>query len=220
MIISESCDEKQHYIIDIIIVTNNGTREKYQTLTIPTPGAPDAPRLWLVKTSDTSFIVEWSEPKTYGIPIIGYQLYIEGKKYGDIIDPHLRQAEISSRINRIYQVSVCAVTNNAQRFQSSLSSILPVITTPTTNLIPTIYYSNDDGTATSFDRQIARIIPLHIDTVNEEKLYLDWTSFIPPANVKAYYVHYTCLINGDVQAMKISKRTRQTVESKMLKLSE
>jgi hypothetical protein len=92
-----------------------------------------------------------------------------------------------------------------------MSQTLSVITTPTTSLIPTMYYNNDDGSPTSFDRNVARIIPLQIETVNEEKLHIDWTSFLPTAAVRAYYVHYTCLNNGEVQAMKVSKRFRHTV---------
>ena len=164
-----------------------------------------------MKTSDTSFIVEWSEPKSCGIPVIGFQLFIAGKKAGDMIEVNLRRAEIPSRINRTYQVTVCAITNNHQRPRSSMSPILSVITTPTTNLVPTMYYNNDDGGSTSFDRSVARIIPLQIETVNEEKLHLDWTSFLPTAAIRAYYVHYTCLNNGEVQTMKVSKRFRHTV---------
>ncbi|CAF5131270.1 unnamed protein product, partial [Rotaria magnacalcarata] len=130
-------DEKQRYSIGIIIVTDDNHRLSYEELTIPIPGEPDAPNLWLVKTSDTSFTVEWSEPKLYGIPVIGFQLYIEGKKNGDIIQVNLRRAEIPSRINRSYQVTVCALTNNPLRSRSVMSATLSVITTPTTSLIPT-----------------------------------------------------------------------------------
>ncbi len=192
-------------------MTNNGERYQFEQLTMPIPGQPDAPELWLVKRSDTSFTVEWSEPKSYGIPVIGFQLFITGKKSGDIIEVNSRRADISSRINRVYQVSVCAITNNRQRPYSLMSKILPVITTPITDLIPTMYYNNDDGGSTSFDRTVARIIPLQIETVNEEKLHLDWTSFLPTAAVRAYYIHYTCLNNGELQAMKVSKRYRYTV---------
>ncbi|CAF4598942.1 unnamed protein product, partial [Rotaria magnacalcarata] len=59
-----------------------------------------------------------------------------------------------------------------------MSATLSVITTPTTSLIPTMYYDNDDGNATSFDRSVARIIPLTIESINEEKLHIDWTSFL------------------------------------------
>lgn len=213
-IFSEPCDSKHHYVIDIVIVTNSGDRPEFPALTLPIPGEPDAPKLWLVKTSDTSFIVEWSEPRSYGIPIIGYQLFIAGRKAGDMVEVSLRRAEIPSRINRTYQVTVCAITNNPQYSHSLASRILTVIATPTTNLIPTMYYSNDDGNSPSFDRSIARIIPLQIEPVNEEKLHLDWTSFLPTAAVRNYYVHYTCLNNAEVQTMKVSKRFRHTVNRK------
>ncbi|CAF4731160.1 unnamed protein product, partial [Rotaria socialis] len=88
----DACDEKHFYVIEIIIVTNDGIRHQYQQLKMPIPGEPDSPKLWLVKTSDTSFVVEWSEPKSYGIPVIGFQLYIEGKQASDMIKVNLHRA--------------------------------------------------------------------------------------------------------------------------------
>ena len=123
----------------------------------------------------------------------------------------LRRAEIPSCINRVYQVSICAVTNHPQRVHSEMSETLTVITTPTTNLVPTMAYHNDDGSGTSLDASIARIIPLQIESINEEKLHCDWTSFMPNKIVRAYYIHYTCLNNGEVQSMKVSKRNREAV---------
>jgi len=179
---------------------------------MPIPGEPDAPKLWLVKTSDSSFIVEWSEPKSYGIPVIGFQLYIEGEKAGDMVEVNLRRAEIPSNINRAYQVNVCAITNNPQRTRSSMSQTLSVITKPTTNLIPTMYFNNNnDGNSTSFDRNTTRTIPVQIESINEEKLYIDWATFLPMTDIRAYYIHYTCLNNGEVQTMKVSKRHRHAV---------
>jgi hypothetical protein len=131
-----------------------------------------------------------------------------------MIEVNSRRAEIPSRINRTYQVNICAVTNNPLRPHSLMSEKLCVITTPTTNLVPTIYYNNDDGGPTSFDRSIARIIPVQIESINEEKLHIDWTSFLHTPAIRAYYVHYTCLNNGEVQAMKVSKRFRHTVSRK------
>ena len=216
----DSCDEKHHYVIEIIIVTNSGERQEYEKLTIPIPGEPDAPKLWLVKTTDTSFTIEWSEPKSYGIPVIGFQLFIAGRRAGGMIAVNLRRVDIPSRINRTYQVTVCAVTNNRQRPLSIMSETLPVITTPTTNLVPTMYFGNDDGSLTAFDRSVARIIPLQIETVNEEKVHLDWTSFLPTAAIRAYYVQYKCLNNGEVQAMKVSKRFRHTVSKREIRFEE
>jgi hypothetical protein len=128
-----------------------------------------------------------------------------------MIEINLHRAEILSRINRTYQVNVCARTDNPQRPYSIMSQRLCVITTPTTNLIPTMYYNNDDGISASFDRTVARIIPLQIETISEEKLYIDWTSFLPTAAIRAYYIHYTCLNNGEIQTMKVSKRFRHAV---------
>ncbi|CAF1469981.1 unnamed protein product, partial [Adineta ricciae] len=209
--IIDACDEKHFYVIDLIIVTDDGNRHQYEQLTVPIPGVPDAPKLWLVKINDTNFTVEWSEPKSYGIPIIGYELYIEGKRNGDMIEVKSHQIDIPSRINRTYQVNVCAITNHPQRSHSVMSQTLCVITTPTTDLVPTIYYNNDDGNALTLDQNIARIIPVQIDSINEERLHVDWTSFLHTPSIRAYYVHYTCLNNGEVQAMKISKRHRHAV---------
>jgi hypothetical protein len=178
---------------------------------MPIPGEPDAPKLWLVKTTDSSFAVEWSEPKSYGIPVIGFQLYIEGKKAGDMIAVNLRRAEIPSNINRIYEVNVCAVTNNPQRSRSGMSQTLSVITTPTTNLLPPMYHNNDESSPRSFDRDIGRSIPIEIESINEEKLHIDWTSFLPTMAIRAYYIHYTCLNNNEVQTMKVAKRHRHAV---------
>jgi hypothetical protein len=181
---------------------------------MPIPGEPDAPKLWLVKTSDSSFIVEWSEPKSYGIPVIGFQLYIAGEKAGDMVEVNLRRAEIPSNINRTYQVNVCAITNNPQRTRSNMSQTLSVITTPKTNLISPMSSNNNDGNATSFSRNITGTIPVKIESINEEKLNIDWTMFSPMMNIRMYYIHYTCLNNGEVQTMKVSKRHQHAVNRK------
>jgi hypothetical protein len=182
---------------------------------MPIPGEPDAPKLWLVKTSDSSFIVEWSEPKSYGIPVIGFQLYIAGEKAGDMVEVNLRRAEIPSNINRTYQVNVCALTNNPQRTRSTMSQTLAVITTPKTNLIPPMSFNNNnEGNITSLGRNITRTIPVKIESINEDKLYIDWTTFLPMMEIRAYYIHYTCLNNGEIQTMKVSKRHRHAVNRK------
>jgi len=72
-------------------------------------------------------------------------------------------------------------------------------------------YHNDDGNIASFDRTVARIIPVQIAPINEEKLHITWTSFLPTAQIHAYYIHHTCLNTGEIQAMKVSKRFREAV---------
>ncbi|CAF3704714.1 unnamed protein product [Rotaria sp. Silwood1] len=205
-------DEKHFYIIEIIIVTHDGIKHQYEPLKMPIPGEPDAPKLWLVKTSDSSFIVEWSEPKSYGIPVIGFQLYIEGKQAGDTIAVNLHRAEIPSNINRTYQVSVCAITNNPERSRSAMSHTLSVLTTPPTNPIPTMYHNHHDNSSKSFHRNIVvRTIPIQIESITEEKLQIDWTSFLPTIEIRAYYIHYTCLNNGEIQTIQISTRHRNAI---------
>ena len=211
---SDATDEKYFYIIELILVTNDGTKYQYEPLKMPIPGEPDAPKLWLVKTSDSSFVVEWSEPKSYGIPVIGFQLYIAGEKAGDIVKLNLRRAEIPSNINRTYQVNVCAVTNNPQRTCSGMSQTLAVVTTPKTNVLPPMFSSNTDGNLTTFDRTTIRSIPVKIESINEDKLYVDWTTFLPIIDIRSYYIHYTCLNNSEVQTMKVSKRHRHAVSNR------
>ncbi|UJR13408.1 hypothetical protein I4U23_000423 [Adineta vaga] len=186
-------DEKEFYIIEIILMTNDNIKHYYKQLKMPIPGEPDAPKLWLVKTSETSFAVEWSEPKSYGIPVMGFQLYIEGKKAGNMAEVHLRRAEISSNINRTYDVNICALTNNPQRTRSIMSQTLSVITTPTVRFIGN---SHDEN----------RFIPVQIETINEEKLSIDWQSFIPMRDIRSYYIHSTCLNNNEIQTMQVSKQ--------------
>lgn len=181
---------------------------------MPIPGEPDAPKLWLVKTSDSSFVVEWSEPKSYGIPVIGFQLYIEGKKAGDMVAVNLHRAEIPSNINRTYEVNVCAVTNNPQRKCSVMSQTLSVLTTPPEKSKSTMHRNSSDASPNTFNRTINRTIPIQIDSINEEKLHIDWTPFLPMAEIDAYYIHYTCLNNGEIQTVKVSKRHRHAVRTK------
>lgn len=96
-----------------------------------------------------------------------------------------------------------------------MSDKLLVVTTPIRDLIPTFSdNNNDDSYLTSLDRNRTRIIPLQIESINEEKLHLDWTSFFPTTNVFAYFIHYACLNNGEEQAVKVSQRHRETVSSK------
>lgn len=207
----DATDEKYFYIIEIIIVTNDGTKHQYEPLTMPIPGEPDAPKLWLVKTSNSSFTVEWSEPRSYGIPVIGFQLYIAGEKAGEMAQVNLRRAEIPSNINRSYQINICAVTNNPQRSRSGISQTLSVITTPQTTTSLPSSGNNANRNAVSFDRNVPRTIPVKIDSINEEKLNVDWSTFVPMMDIRVYYVHYTCLNNAEIQTVKLSKRHRNTV---------
>lgn len=226
-----------HTIYLDIIKKDDQSKIVYPPIHLLVPGAPDPPQLFLVGTNDTSFTLEWSEPRIHGNPvenknqlsfsskknsnefllvfqIIGYQLFISGKKLGEMIRKDVRRVEIPSRINRTYQAKICALTDDPSCSRSEPSSPLIVITTPTTDLVPTMSYHNDDGNIASFDRTVARIIPVEIEPINEEKLHIKWTSFLPTTQIRAYYIHHTCLNTGDIQAMKVSKRFREAVKRK------
>jgi hypothetical protein len=90
-----------------------------------------------------------------------------------------------------------------------MSQTLSVITTPVTNLIQT-----DDSSPRSFDRNMGRTIPIQIESINEEKLRIDWSPFIPMTEIRDYYIHYTCLNNEEIQTMKVSKKHRHAVRRK------
>lgn len=189
----------------------SGEKRSYEQLRMPIPGEPDAPKLWLVKTSETSFVVEWSEPKSYGIPVIGFQLFIEGKKAGEMIAMNLHRAEIPSNQNRTYEINICAVTDHPQRTRSVMSQTLAVVTTPTRNqILQTMFYPDESSTR---NNERPSTIVVQIDPISEERLQLDWSMYLAPLNIRAYYIQYICLNNGEIQTMKISKRHQKTVRS-------
>ena len=198
-------DEKYFYIIEILVVTIDGVKHHYEPLKMPIPGEPDAPKLWLVKTAKSSFTVEWSEPKSYGIPVIGFQLYIEGQKAGAMVQMNLRRAEIPSDLNHSYQVNVCAITDNPQRSRSGMSHTLAVITTPPLPPPPPppVYSRSNEINAKS--------IPVQMESINEDKISIDWSTFFPLRDIAAFYIHYTCLNNNDIQTVKVSQRHRSIV---------
>ena len=196
----DALDEKHFYQFSLSIVDVQGVEHNYEPLKMPIPGEPDAPRLWLVKKSDRSFVVEWSEPKSYGIPLIGFQLFIEGKKAGEMISLNLHRAEIPSHANRTYDINICALTDHPDRSASMLSQTLAVISTPHENPLQTIM--NEET-----------LIPLHIEQINPSQLAINWNTFHPLKPIRAFYIQYLCLNNQKNETLKLSKRHQQTVRS-------
>lgn len=198
LIVADALDEKHYYQIELIVVSKKGEEHHYEPLKMPIPGEPDAPKLWLVKKSDRSFVVEWSEPKSYGIPLIGFQLFIEGRKAGEMISLNLHRAEIPSRSNRVYDLNICALTDHPERSASIMSQTLAVVTTPHQNPL-----SSDQ-----FDQNL---IPLHIEQIDPTKLLIKWNTFQPAQPIRAYYIQYHCLNTQKTETLKISKKYQQTV---------
>ncbi|CAF4886019.1 unnamed protein product, partial [Rotaria socialis] len=84
--------------------------------------------------------------------------------------------EIPSNVNRTYEVNICAVTNNPQRKHSLMSQTLSVLTTPPTNSSQPTYYTSTSSSHSQkpLNRNITRSIPVQIESMNEDKLHLDW----------------------------------------------
>ena len=196
--ISEAFDEKHFYIFQVSLLATDGSQHQYQPLQMPIPGEPDAPKVWLVKNSDSSFVVEWSEPKSYGIALIGFEIYLQGEKIADRQRTDARRAEIRSKPDRLYQVNVRARTNNHRRALSSKSETLPVLTQP----IADNRLELDDEDASPHSP-----VALHIDTINEEEIRIDWSSSSTPFAV--YYLHYTCLNNQQRQTIPLTNQQQQ-----------
>ena len=71
--------------------------EKVQCLV---PGSPDPPEIWTRGISLTDFVIEWGEPRVYGVKIKGYQVYLNGKKVGNMLNTHHRKAVIPCKPRR------------------------------------------------------------------------------------------------------------------------
>jgi hypothetical protein len=103
------------------------------------------------------------------------------------------------------------MTSDQYYSQSTMSETLTVITQPPENLIPQQSFGGNLNNSMFFNEQRACIIPIEINSINEEKLLIDWSSFLPTAQVAAYFIHYTCRNTGEIQSKKISQRCRQMV---------
>ena len=65
------------------------------------PGSPDSPEIWTRGISVTDFVIEWGEPRLYGgVKIKGYQVYLNGKKVGNMLNNHHRKAVIPCKPRR------------------------------------------------------------------------------------------------------------------------
>lgn len=67
-----------------VCATDQKTDTFSSKLGVIVPGPPDAPVLRDTLVKPGEFHVEWEEPQEYGIPIIGYQLYLDRSKVGFI----------------------------------------------------------------------------------------------------------------------------------------
>ena len=64
------------------------------------PGSPSSPEIWTRSVGNTEFVIEWGEPRLYGIKVRGYQVYMNDKKVGNTLHAHHRKAVIPCRPRR------------------------------------------------------------------------------------------------------------------------
>lgn len=49
------------------------------------PGPPDPPEIYVKHVGLEEFVIEWGEPRLYGVRVDGYQVILNGKKVGTIM---------------------------------------------------------------------------------------------------------------------------------------
>ena len=67
------------------------------------PGPPDAPEIWTRSVSNSEFVIEWGEPRLYGVKLRGYQVFINGKHVGKALSSHHRKAVIPCKPRRLVE---------------------------------------------------------------------------------------------------------------------
>jgi len=90
--------------------TSAGSRS-VQKVQAMVPGPPDAPEIWTrrsrhyhgdggLEEGDDEVVIEWSEPRLSGIKVAGYQVYVNGKKTGNVLASNHRKAVIPLKAKR------------------------------------------------------------------------------------------------------------------------
>ena len=81
------------YNTDVIPPEVNGVQ-------CPVPGSPDAPEIFTKAVSEDEFVIEWGEPRLHVIKVKGYQLYLNGKKAGNVLNSIHRKAVVPCKVKR------------------------------------------------------------------------------------------------------------------------
>ncbi|XP_075243287.1 uncharacterized protein LOC142337714 isoform X2 [Convolutriloba macropyga] len=96
------------------------------------PAPPDPPDVTLKTVTSTSIVIEWTEPRCYGSnSIAGYQVYLDGKRAGNVLNKSCFKALIPYKPNRKYEVQVVALSSNSEFRDSDFSDVILVSTYPT-----------------------------------------------------------------------------------------
>ena len=62
------------------------------------PGPPDPPQIFVKHVGLEEFIIEWGEPRLFGVKIEGYQVMLNGKKVGGMLHSSHRKAVIPCKV--------------------------------------------------------------------------------------------------------------------------
>ncbi|KAJ8046670.1 Titin [Holothuria leucospilota] len=100
------------------------------SLQIPIPGPPDPPSLCCSEVTDKHILLEWSHPRLHGdVPLAGYQMYMNKKPIGKLLNAETFKAGIPCQPQRQYTLNITAVASDATSSHSKLSNSV-IVQTP------------------------------------------------------------------------------------------
>ncbi|XP_054751259.2 uncharacterized protein LOC129257055 [Lytechinus pictus] len=101
------------------------------------PGSPAPPTLYCVSMTTSEFILEWTEPRTFGdVGVRGYQVYMNGRQIGQVLSSSHFKAAVPCRPNRIYLLGICALSDDPNYRDSAHDQNLRVCTPDTDSAPP------------------------------------------------------------------------------------
>ncbi|XP_030855934.1 uncharacterized protein LOC577931 [Strongylocentrotus purpuratus] len=100
------------------------------------PGPPAPPTLCCASMTTSEFILEWSEPRTFGdVGVRGYQVYMNERQIGQALSASHFKAAVPCRPNRIYLLGICALSDDPNYSDSAHDQSLRVCT-PDSDSVP------------------------------------------------------------------------------------
>ncbi|EDO43307.1 predicted protein [Nematostella vectensis] len=151
------------YTIMVKFFRLDGTSFLYGPFSCQIPGRPDPPWIWCRGVSEYRILVEWNEPRIYGLAAItGYQVNLNGRQLGGILSPLSRKVTVHCQPSRfthaacnlvqgiklerlitsiclsVYRVRILALTADPTIGNSEPSNLLTICTpgSPEKSLVP------------------------------------------------------------------------------------
>ena len=93
-----------------VVSTGRTSSRSSETVSLRVPAAPDAPRVALKNITPHSIVIEWGETRCYGPnSIAGYQVFLDGKKAGNVLNKSCFKALIPYKANKLVIKRVAGV---------------------------------------------------------------------------------------------------------------